>query len=93
LAGLKTLDLSHILVTYKYEAEDLARQLDNGKNFADLAKKYSKCSSSKNSGSLGTISLSRLDEIFAKTALNLKPNEVSKPIQTRFGYHLILRNK
>jgi parvulin-like peptidyl-prolyl isomerase len=95
MAGLitqpKEIKVSHILVTYKYEAEDLERKLQSGESFEKLAQKYSKCSSSKNSGFLGVVLLSRLDEDFTQAALLLKPNEISKPVCTRFGYHLILR--
>jgi parvulin-like peptidyl-prolyl isomerase len=90
---LKQIDVSHILVSHKYEAEDLEKLLQKGKTFAELAEKYSKCSSAKNAGHLGVVPIVRLDEDFAQAALLLKPKEISKPIRTRFGYHLILRNE
>lgn len=87
------IEVSHILVDHKYEAEDLERLLLAGNKFADLAKKYSRCSSAKNGGHLGILPTSRLDEDFAIAALKLKSGEISKPVRTRFGYHVILRHK
>jgi parvulin-like peptidyl-prolyl isomerase len=89
---LKKINVSHILVDHKYEAEDLERWLKSGKDFADLARKYSRCSSAKNAGFLGEILLSKCDENFAIAASQLKTGEISKPVRTRFGYHLILKN-
>jgi parvulin-like peptidyl-prolyl isomerase len=83
--------LFHILVQYQYEAEDLIKKLQSGSSFEDLAQKFSKCSSSKKGGDLGLIPLNRLDSTFAEAAELLKPNEMSKPIRTKFGYHLIKR--
>jgi parvulin-like peptidyl-prolyl isomerase len=88
----KKLHLSHILCAQKFQAEDLLRQLKAGKNFADLAKKYSECSSRTQGGDLGLIDLRRLDPDFAEAASLLKPSEVSAIVRTRFGYHLILRH-
>lgn len=85
--------VSHILVKQEFEAQDLLRALADGKSFADLAKKYSTCSSASSGGNLGEVSLERLDEDFADAAVALNAGEISsKPIRTRFGYHLIKRH-
>jgi parvulin-like peptidyl-prolyl isomerase len=91
-ATTKEINVSHILVNHKHEAEDIERQLQKGKCFGELAQKYSQCSSAKNSGLLGLVAITRLDEDFAQAALLLKTNEISKPVRTRFGFHLILRH-
>ena len=83
--------LSHVLVSQKYEGEDLLRKLKEGVSFEELAQKYSKCPSSKQNGSLGLVALSRLDEDFAEAASTLKPGEISGLVRTKFGYHLIRR--
>ena len=83
--------VSHILVQNKYEAEDLARKLKEGADFAVLAHKFSLCSSAKLGGDLGEVAASKLDPDFREAAEALKPGEVSGPIRTRFGHHLILR--
>jgi peptidyl-prolyl cis-trans isomerase C len=82
----------HILVKYKYEADDILRLLQNGEAFEGLAQKYSQCSSAKSGGSLGTIDGSRLDADFVEALDLLKIDEISKmPVRTRFGYHIIRR--
>lgn len=87
--------LRHILVKHEYEARDLERKLESGSSFEDLAKKFSSCPSSAAGGDLGDLTgkLSRLDEDFLEAAQALKPGERSGPVRTRFGYHLILREK
>lgn len=82
----------HILVDHKYEAEDLLSRLERGESFAELAQKYSKCASAKNSGLLGDMKnkMHLLDEDFRDACELLKHNQVSKPVRTKFGYHLIL---
>jgi peptidylprolyl isomerase/peptidyl-prolyl cis-trans isomerase C len=83
---------SHILVTHNYEAEDLLRLLKQGRDFAELAKKFSKCPSATSGGDLGDIPLAKTQEDFEDAAKRLKPGEVSpRPVRTSAGYHLILR--
>jgi peptidyl-prolyl cis-trans isomerase C len=86
-------NLSHILVEHKYEADDLLRHLAQGESFENLAKKYSRCASAKVQGWLGFIELKRLDQAFAEAAAELSVQEISQVIRTRFGYHLIQRNR
>lgn len=84
---------SHILVTHEYEAQDLLRMLQQGKDFAELAKKYSQCSSAPAGGDLGELKPGRADESFEEAAFALKPGQrTSQPVRSRFGYHLILRH-
>ena len=85
--------VSHILVAHQYEAEDILKALASGKIFEDLAHKYSMCSSANQGGDLGLIESSRLDSQFEEAAILLKVGQVtSKPIRTKFGYHIIKRN-
>ncbi|MBK9322261.1 MAG: peptidylprolyl isomerase [Bdellovibrionaceae bacterium] len=85
---------SHILVTHEYEAQDILRLLNQGKDFADLAQRFSKCSSAKVGGLLGDLKKGRADEDFEEAAFALEPGyKTEKPIKTRFGYHIILRLK
>jgi parvulin-like peptidyl-prolyl isomerase len=85
--------IRHILVEHKYEAEDLLKLLKEGKNFTDLAKKYSVCSSAQSGGDLSDVPLNRLDEAFREAAESLKEEEISEVVRTRFGHHLIQRYK
>jgi peptidyl-prolyl cis-trans isomerase C len=81
--------VSHILVTYQYEAEDLLKKIASGADFADLARRFSKCGSAANGGDLGPVEARRLDEAFAEAAGALAIGEISPVVRSRFGYHLI----
>lgn len=85
--------LSHILVRHQYEAEDIAKKLSEGQIFSELARKYSTCPSAPEGGRLGDLTgkMNRLDADFREAAELLKPGQCSKPVRTKFGYHLILR--
>lgn len=84
---------SHILVKHEYEALDLQRALANGKSFEELAKKFSSCPSAPSGGDLGFIKPGKTVEEFEEALMGLKVGEVSKPVRTRFGYHLIKRTE
>ena len=61
-------------------------------NFKDLAIKHSSCSSGKYGGSLGEFGKGVMVKKFEDAAFALKVNELSEPIETEFGYHLIKRD-
>jgi peptidyl-prolyl cis-trans isomerase C len=89
---MKTYRVKHILVRHLYEAQDLLKKLNSGSNFDDLAKKFSECPSASNSGDLGVLKSGQAVEEFEEESLKLKINEITtKPIRTKFGYHLIKR--
>jgi len=81
----------HILVENEYEAQDLLKKLADGKTFADLAQSFSKCPSGKRGGDLGEFGRGRMVKPFEEAAFSLNIDEVSAPIRTQFGYHLIQR--
>jgi parvulin-like peptidyl-prolyl isomerase len=83
----------HILVEHEFEAEDLLKKLAQGEEFAELAKKFSKCPSSKVGGDLGTFKRGRMVEAFDEAVFALGTDEISEPVRTQFGYHLIQRLK
>jgi peptidyl-prolyl cis-trans isomerase C len=81
---------SHILVETEKEANDVLDKINKGRGFADLAKSLSKDSvSAKKGGDLGYFGRGQMVPEFERAALSLKPGEVSKPVRTRFGYHVI----
>jgi parvulin-like peptidyl-prolyl isomerase len=82
-------EVRHILVQKKALADDLYSQLSSGGNFAALAKRYSKDPGSAANGGKLTISKGQTVPEFDKTAFELKKNELSKPVKTQYGYHII----
>ena len=85
----QTREVRHILVAKKALADSLYAQLKAGANFAKLAKKYSKDPGSASNGGKLTISKGQTVPAFDKTAFGLKKGELSKPIHTQYGYHII----
>ena len=83
----------HILVEQRYEADDIKKKLDQGGDFTELAKKFSRCPSSKAGGDLGNFGRGRMVPSFEEAAFGLQVGDVSEPVRTQFGYHLILRTK
>lgn len=88
-------EIYHILVTHEYEAKDILLKLKSPDQFSDFAKKYSKCSSAKSGGLLGVYTETTLGERFVENfknaCENLQLDQISKPIRTQFGWHIILK--
>ncbi|HUQ23712.1 MAG TPA: peptidylprolyl isomerase [Gaiellaceae bacterium] len=82
-------EVRHILVKTKAKADDIYNQLKGGADFSALAKKYSQDTGSKANGGKLTISKGQTVAPFDQTAFLLKTNEISKPVKTEFGYHVI----
>ena len=80
---------SHILVKTEKEANEILEQIKAGKDFAELAKKYSQCPSGKRGGDLGYFGRGRMVPEFENAAFSTPKGEVSKPVKTQFGYHII----
>lgn len=81
---------SHILVKTEAEAKDIAKQLKKGTDFGELAKKNSiDKGSAENGGDLGLFAKERMVKPFADKAFAMKPGEVSDPVKSQFGYHII----
>ena len=82
----------HILVATQGEAIDLITQLDGGANFEDLAKEKSTGSSGPNGGDLGWFSPDQMVAPFTAAVAALEDgSHKSEPVQTNFGWHVILR--
>jgi peptidyl-prolyl cis-trans isomerase C len=91
---MATIAARHILVTHEHEAQDLLRKMQvDGAAFTELAKKFSKCPSNAQGGDLGEFGRGRMVKAFEEAAFALKVDEVSAPVPTQFGYHLIQRYK
>jgi foldase protein PrsA len=79
----------HILVATEQEAKDIKAQLDNGADFATLAKaKSTDPSAQTNGGDLGTFGPGQMVPEFEKVVFNLAKGQISQPFQTQFGWHI-----
>lgn len=74
----------------KKQIEDIKKEIENGADFAELAKKYSQDSgSAPNGGDLGFFQRGQMVQEFEDAAFALEPGQVSEPVRTQFGFHLI----
>lgn len=81
---------SHILVETEDEANDILKKLDDGEDFADLANEYSiDPGTAENGGDVGFFSLGKLVAEFTEAAYNMEIDEISEPVQSDYGFHII----
>lgn len=79
----------HILVGSQSECETLKKQIEGGVDFADAAKKHSKCPSGKEGGALGEFGPGQMVREFDEVVFTGEVGKVLGPVKTQFGYHLI----
>ena len=83
---------SHILVAKQSEALEIAERIKKGEKFGKLAKELSTDSgSAKRDGSLGYFTKGMMVKPFEEVAFKLQVGEVSEPVKSEFGYHIIKR--
>lgn len=80
---------SHILVDTEEKAKNIKERLDKGEVFEELAKAESSCPSASRGGDLGSFGKGSMVPEFEQAAFALKEGEVSGPVKTQFGYHII----
>lgn len=80
---------SHILVEKHSQALRVLEELKKGADFGELASRYSQCPSRKRGGDLGFFGRGQMVKEFERAAFALKVGEVSQPVKTQFGYHII----
>lgn len=95
-ADIREVQALHILVNTEDEANQIREEILAGQtknevfyNFMNAAKKYSKCPSGKDGGILGYFGRGDMVKPFEEAAFNLPNGQVSEPVKTQFGYHLI----
>ena len=80
---------SHILVKTEEEAKKLYEEIQNGADFAELAKEHSSCPSGRDGGDLRFFGKGMMVKAFEDAAFALEKGQVSEPCETQFGWHLI----
>ena len=83
---------AHILVKKQNEAITVLDRIKNGEKFGKIAKELSLDSgSAKRDGNLGYFSKGKMVKEFESAAFNLQVGQISEPIKTQYGYHIIKR--
>ena len=97
----KTVEARHILIKVEQEAddatvaearnriEDILLKIREGQDFAELARQYSEGPTKDKGGYLGEFQRNSMVKPFADKAFSMAPGEISEPVRTRFGWHLI----
>lgn len=83
-------DVRHILVKNKARADELHAQLQDGGNFAQLARRFSQDTGSKKQGGKLPVQQGSTVPPFDEAAFELDTNELSEPVKTTFGWHIIM---
>lgn len=79
----------HILVQSEAQAIVLESKIKSGDDFEALAKQYSMCPSGQRGGDLGYFTRGQMVPEFEKVAFKMAIGEVSEPVKTQFGWHII----
>lgn len=86
---MPTASARHILVQTEQECLDLKQQIEDGGDFAALAKAHSQCPSGKKGGELGSFGPGRMVAEFDRVVFSAPIGVVQGPVKTQFGYHLL----
>ena len=79
----------HILVSSKQICQELKEGIEQGDDFAEVARDFSECPSGSEGGDLGEFTPGQMVKAFDKVVFKEELNKVIGPIKTEFGYHLI----
>ncbi len=80
---------SHILVKDKALADRIYMEVKEGKNFGELARRFSTCPSKSKGGDLGWFGPGQMVKEFEVATLKLGYGQISRPVRTQFGWHII----
>ena len=79
----------HILVDSEAKCQQLKQEIENGKDFAEVAKAHSTCPSGRSGGDLGEFGPGQMVKEFDTVVFSGELNTVHGPVKTQFGYHLL----
>lgn len=79
----------HILVKKEEDALDMVERINRGEEFSTLAREHSQGPSGRNGGDLGYFPKGQMDKNFEETAFSLETGEISAPVKSSFGWHII----
>ncbi len=79
----------HILVSTEEKCNELKAAIENGADFADVAKENSSCPSGQQGGELGEFGPGMMVPEFDKVVFSADVGTVQGPVKTQFGYHLL----
>jgi peptidyl-prolyl cis-trans isomerase C len=80
---------SHILIDTEEKAKQILDDLTDGLSFEDVAKAHSSCPSKQSGGALGQFGKGQMVKEFEDAVFSMKVGEISPPVKTQFGYHII----
>ncbi|RJE80473.1 peptidylprolyl isomerase [Paracoccus sp. JM45] len=83
---------AHILVETKEEAEKIKAELDDGADFGEMAEQHSTGPSGPNKGDLGWFAADQMVAPFSEAVAGMEKGQISDPVETEFGWHLIKLN-
>jgi peptidyl-prolyl cis-trans isomerase C len=89
MGGEKEVRARHILVATEEEAKAIVEDLKKGGDFAEIAKQKSKDTSAAQGGDLDYFTKSQMVPEFAEAAFKMEKGQVSEPVKTQFGWHVI----
>jgi peptidyl-prolyl cis-trans isomerase C len=79
----------HILVDSEEKCKQLKTDIENGADFAAVAREHSSCPSSRDGGNLGTFGRGQMVREFDEVVFSAPVGVVQGPVKTQFGYHLV----
>ena len=79
----------HLLVETEDQCNDIKKQIEEGADFAEMAKQFSSCPSKAQGGDLGNFGPGQMVPEFDKVVFSAPINTVQGPVKTQFGYHLL----
>lgn len=88
----ETVKASHILIDTEEKANEIIEEMKQGLSFEEAATKYSSCPSKQAGGSLGEFGRGQMVKEFEDAVFAMADGEVSEPVKTQFGYHIIRKD-